>query len=49
VSFDGGPLKPTALRVTHIYRRENGDWKLVHRHGDYLPANQNPPAQASTA
>ena len=25
------------LRVTHIYRRENGEWKVVHRHGDPIP------------
>jgi ketosteroid isomerase-like protein len=49
VSFDGGPVKPVTLRVTHIYRREHGDWKLVHRHGDYLPTDQHPPAAASTA
>lgn len=49
VSLDGGPVKPVTLRVTHIYRREHGDWKLVHRHGDYLPADQHPPAAASTA
>ncbi|HEX2571328.1 MAG TPA: nuclear transport factor 2 family protein [Polyangia bacterium] len=23
-----------SLRVTHIYRYEDGDWRLVHRHGD---------------
>src|SRR5215207_5398532 len=33
------PLQPNTLRVTHIYRREHGDWKLVHRHGDHPPIN----------
>jgi len=22
------------LRVTTIFRREDGDWRVVHRHGD---------------
>jgi ketosteroid isomerase-like protein len=26
------------LRVTHMYRREAGTWKIVHRHGDHMPA-----------
>jgi len=26
------------LRVTHVYRREDGEWKIVHRHAD--PASQ---------
>lgn len=29
-----GPQDPVNLRVTQIYRREDGEWKLVHRHGD---------------
>jgi len=39
VSWDGVPLEPYTLRVTHVYRRENGEWRIVHRHGDGLDAN----------
>jgi ketosteroid isomerase-like protein len=31
-SMDGGPVAPLTLRVTHVYRREGGEWKIVHRH-----------------
>ena len=41
VSVDGGPVEPTFLRVTHIYRREHGAWMLVHRHGEPGPG-RNP-------
>jgi ketosteroid isomerase-like protein len=34
--IDGQP-QSYVLRVTHIYRREDGEWKIVHRHGDRLP------------
>ena len=30
------------VRVTHIYRREDGEWKIVHRHGDSAPADDSP-------
>jgi ketosteroid isomerase-like protein len=33
VSVDGKPRTYT-LRVTQVYRREDGAWKVVHRHGD---------------
>src|SRR5437763_16890967 len=29
VSVHGGPLHSVVLRVTHVYRREDGDWKIV--------------------
>ena len=45
-SVDGGPAVPNTLRVTHVYRRENGEWRIVHRHGDHLPVDQRPEAVA---
>jgi ketosteroid isomerase-like protein len=32
-----GTTVVNTLRVTHVYRREAGDWKIVHRHGDHMP------------
>lgn len=34
---DGGPPEATELRATHVYRREDGRWKAVHRHADRIP------------
>lgn len=48
-SMDGGPIESATLRVTHIYRREDGEWKIVHRHGDFLPLDQSPTAEPSEA
>jgi hypothetical protein len=29
---------PVALRVASVFRRENGGWKLLHRHADPITA-----------
>lgn len=47
VGVDGGEPSTYTLRVTHIYRFEDGEWKIVHRHGDLVPADKEkfPPAR----
>jgi ketosteroid isomerase-like protein len=37
-------MEPYTLRVTHAYRREDGDWKIVHRHADGLTVELGAPA-----
>jgi ketosteroid isomerase-like protein len=43
-----GERKPWTVRVTHVYRREDGEWKIVHRHGDLAPVDESPPANGET-
>jgi ketosteroid isomerase-like protein len=33
--IDGVPAS-TTIRFTHVFRREEGRWRLVHRHGDFV-------------
>jgi ketosteroid isomerase-like protein len=51
VSIDGVPVEPYTLRVTQVYRREDGQWKVVHRHGDQISFDQGQglPGETSTA
>jgi ketosteroid isomerase-like protein len=48
VTIEGVPVAPYILRVTHIYRREDGEWRIVHRHGNSTPVEQRPLAEAVT-
>jgi ketosteroid isomerase-like protein len=36
-SAEGGPPVSQSLRVTLVYRREDGAWRLVHRHAGGEP------------
>ena len=38
-SINGAEPTSYVLRVTTIFRREDGEWKAVHRHGDSLAAD----------
>ena len=37
----GDQLVPRTLRCTQVYRREDGEWKVVLRHADELPRKDN--------
>ena len=48
VSVRGTPSTYT-LRVTHVYRREDGAWRIVHRHADAPPGGTTPLESASAS
>ena len=39
----GGQPFEMVIRTTHVYRREEGDWRLIHRHADFPPRDQRRP------
>ena len=43
VRVDGGEPQLMTIRATHIYRRVDGEWRLVHRHADFPPPDQRRP------
>lgn len=44
---DADTTATLALRATHVFRRENGAWRLVHRHADPLLERTGPAAMPS--
>ena len=36
-----GATSQIELRVTQVYRREDGAWKVIHRHGEHLAPKGN--------
>lgn len=37
VVIANGERREYELRATHVYRREDGQWRIVHRHADPVP------------
>lgn len=49
VEVGGLPAQDWALRVTLVYRKDGGDWRLAHRHADPLSARITVPRAAELA
>lgn len=40
VRVDGGEPFVMRIRATHVLRRIDGEWRLVHRHADFPPRDE---------
>jgi len=40
-SINGAEPTPSMLRATTIFRREDGEWKVAHRHGNALATDSD--------
>jgi ketosteroid isomerase-like protein len=43
VDTPSGERATYTLRTTHVFRREDGEWRIVHRHGDRPPTRDDFP------
>jgi ketosteroid isomerase-like protein len=43
VDTPAGERATYTLRTTHVFRREDGEWRIVHRHGDRPPQRDDFP------
>jgi ketosteroid isomerase-like protein len=44
----GSELVPVAVRVTTVFRREDGSWRVTHRHADPITARRPPESVIQT-
>jgi ketosteroid isomerase-like protein len=42
-----GQARTYSLRSTQVYRREAGEWKVAHRHGDMVVSENEPPTSVA--